>query len=202
MAETHPREPHTVKGRYRKDQEDVALAAHREGRLRTLVVRLPDFYGPYAENSLAHEIFKAALASKTANWLGPATTPHEFVFVPDAGRVIVDLAAREDAWGEAWNLAGPGEITGAEFIEKVYRAAGGPPRFRTVGRGMLTVAGWFSPFMRELPEMLYLQETPVLLDDSKLQRLLGPLRKTPYEEGIRETAEWTKKAARARPGGP
>jgi nucleoside-diphosphate-sugar epimerase len=38
--------------------------------------------------------------------------------------------------------------------------------------------------------MLYLQETPVILDDSKLQRLLGPLPKTSYDEGIRRTLEW------------
>ena len=190
VAETHPREPHTAKGRYRKEQEDIALEAHARGLLRTLVLRLPDFYGPHAENSLAHEVFKAALAGKTANWLGPVSTPHEFVFVPDAGRVIVDLASREEPWGEAWNFGGPGEITGAGFIQKVYRAAGREPKFRAVGRTMLKLAGWFSPFMRELPEMLYLQETPVILDDSKLQRLLGPLPRTSYDDGIRRTLEW------------
>ena len=38
--------------------------------------------------------------------------------------------------------------------------------------------------------MLYLQETPVLLDDSKLTAALGPLHKTSYDEGIRLTLEW------------
>jgi nucleoside-diphosphate-sugar epimerase len=55
---------------------------------------------------------------------------------------------------------------------------------------MLRMMGWFNPLMRELPEMLYLQETPVLLDDDKLRRKLGQVHKTGYDEGIRLTLEW------------
>jgi nucleoside-diphosphate-sugar epimerase len=57
---------------------------------------------------------------------------------------------------------------------------------------MLKILGWFNPLMRELPEMLYLQETPVLLDDTKLRAKLGAVHKTPYDEGIRQTLAWMK----------
>jgi nucleoside-diphosphate-sugar epimerase len=158
-----------------------------------MVVRLPDFYGPYADLSLANPIFRAALDGKTANWLGPVNSPHEFVFVPDVGAPIVDLAERADCYGESWNLAGAGEINGMDFITRVYRAAGRNPKYRSVGRGMLKMMGWFSPLYRELPEMLYLQETPVLLDDTKLQARIGPLRKTSYDDGIAQTLAWMRK---------
>jgi hypothetical protein len=36
---------------------------------------------------------------------------------------------------------------------------------------------------------MYLQETPVILDDSKLAAKLGGLHKTSYDEGIRLTVE-------------
>jgi hypothetical protein len=39
--------------------------------------------------------------------------------------------------------------------------------------------------MRELVEMQYLLTNPVLMDDSALRELLGEIRKTPYEEGLR-----------------
>ncbi|HTX37873.1 MAG TPA: NAD-dependent epimerase/dehydratase family protein, partial [Bryobacteraceae bacterium] len=81
VAETHSRQPDTRKGQYRKEQEDLVLEAHRQGRIAGLIVRLPDFYGPGADNSLANPIFRAALAGKTANWVGPVNAPHEFVFV-------------------------------------------------------------------------------------------------------------------------
>src|SRR5581483_7160300 len=105
VPETHPRHPVAKKGEMRKQQEDIALEAHGSEGLLTTVVRLPDFYGPYARQSLAHMIFEAALQDKTANWLGPASTPHEFIFVPDAPPVLVDLAASDENYGQAWNLA-------------------------------------------------------------------------------------------------
>jgi nucleoside-diphosphate-sugar epimerase len=190
VAETHSRAPVAVKGQLRKEQEDILMAAAARGQFKSLIVRLPDFYGPYADNSLANPIFRAALAGKTANWLGPVGPLHEFVFVPDAGPVIAELAARDDCYGEAWNFAGPGDISTLAFIQKVYQAAGREPKFRSAGRTMLRVLGWFNPLMRELPEMLYLEETPVLLDDEKLRRKLGEVHKTSYDEGIKLTLEW------------
>jgi len=196
VAETHPREPETRKGKFRKDQEDLVFEAHRQGRLQGMVVRLPDFYGPHTEQGLANLIFEAALARKTANWIGPVNTPHEFVYVPDAGPVIFDLASRSDCYGEAWNFGGPGQINTLDFITRVYRAAGLAPKYRTAGAGLLKIIGWFHPTFRELPEMLYLQETPVILDDTKVAQKLGALSKTSYDEGIRRTLDWmrTKKS--------
>jgi nucleoside-diphosphate-sugar epimerase len=190
VAETHPREPKTQKGKFRKEQEDAVLEAHQKGRLQGMVVRLPDFYGPHADLSLANPIFRAALDGKTANWLGPLNAPHEFVFVPDAGPALADLADCAECYGEAWNVAGAGEINAMDFITRVYRAAGRSPKYRSVGRGLLKIMGWFSPLYRELPEMLYLTETPVLLDDTKLRARFATLHKTSYDEGIRRTLEW------------
>ena len=190
VSETHPREPQTRKGSFRKEQEDAVLEAHRQKRLQTMVVRLPDFYGPHADLSLANPIFRAAIAGKTANWVGPVNAPHEFVFVPDAGPIAADLANCAECYGEAWNVGGAGEINALDFITRVYRAAGRSPKYRSVGRGFLKMLGWFSPLYRELPEMLYLAETPVLLDDSKLRAKFPSLHKTGYDEGIRKTLDW------------
>src|SRR5439155_18866801 len=91
VAEDHPREPETRKGRYRKQQEELVLDAHDSGRVRGLIVRLSDFYVPGADIGLANPIFRTALAGKTANWFGPVNPAHEFLFVPDADPVIVEL---------------------------------------------------------------------------------------------------------------
>jgi nucleoside-diphosphate-sugar epimerase len=200
VAETHPRLPDTRKGKYRKEQEDLVLDARKNGQLDGLVVRLPDFYGPGADIGLANPILRAALAGKTANLIGPVNTPHEFVYVPDTGPVIVKLADSADAYGDAWNFAGPGMINTMDFITRVYRAVGRAPKYRTFGRGMLKIMGWFSPLFRELPEMLYLQETPVLLDDSKLLRRFPDTVKTSYDEGIRKTLDWMRANPQPRSG--
>src|SRR5947209_3173410 len=92
IAETHPRVPGTRKGTFRREQEDLVLEARAKCGIDGLVVRLPDFYGPGAEQGFGNPIFHAALKGKTANWLGPINAPHEFIFVPDTGPVIVELA--------------------------------------------------------------------------------------------------------------
>lgn len=198
VAETHPREPDAIKGKYRKQQEDHVLEAHQAGKIQGLIVRLPDFYGPGATQALANLIFEGALANKTANWVGPVNTPHEFVYVPDTGPVIVELGSRDDCYGEAWNFGGPGAINTMDFITRVYRAVGLAPKYRTAGRGMLKVLGWFNPLMRELQEMIYLQETPVILDDSKLLAKLRAVHKTSYDDGIRQTIEYLRRNTTAR----
>jgi nucleoside-diphosphate-sugar epimerase len=135
-------------------------------------------------------VFTAALAGKTANWIGPVTAQHEFVYVPDVAPVLLALADLPECFGEAWNFGGPGPIAPVDFITRIYRAVGREPKYRSVGRTMLKILGWFNPDIREVREMIYLQETPVILDDSKLVAKLGAVRKTPYDEGILKTIEF------------
>lgn len=189
VAEDHPREPNTFKGRMRKEQEDLLLAADAAGKIHGTILRLPDFYGPDIEKSFLHGIFVAALRGGTANMIGPIDTPHEFIFVPDVGPILLDLADRPEAYGRWWHLGGPGTITQREFATKVFAAVGKTPSLRVVGKTGLRLIGLFNPLMRELVEMSYLHTTPVVLDDSAIQKLLGPVKKTSYDEGIRKTLE-------------
>ena len=145
--------------------------------------------GRAIEKSFLHDAFVAALQGRTANLIGPIDTPHEFVFVPDVGPVLLDLADRPEAYGRWWHLGGAGTITQRDFVTRVFTAVGRTPKFRVAGKTTLRLMGLFNPLMRELVEMSYLHTTPVVLDDSALQKLLGPVKKTSYEQGIRKTLE-------------
>lgn len=195
VTEQHPRNPQTFKGRMRREQEDRLLKAHAEGKIKGTILRLPDFYGPGVEKSFLHSLFQAAATGKTATMVGPIDTLHEFVYVPDVGPVVVDLAARPEAYGTWWNFAGAGTMSQRQIAEYVFRLAGRPPKLRVLGKTMLRVGGLFDPFVRELVEMHYLQTTPVLMDDTALHRLLGNLRKTSYEDGLKSTLEWYQRSA-------
>lgn len=185
VNENHPRAPHTFKGQMRKAQEDLLLKAHAGGKIQGTVLRLPDFYGPGVEASLLHLLFQAAARGGTADMIGPIDVPHEFVYVPDVGPVVLALAAKQEAYGRWWNLAGAGPITQREIADKAFALANRPPKIRVAGKTMLRLIGLFKPFMRELVEMHYLLTTPVLMDDTELRNLLGDLHKTSYEDGIR-----------------
>jgi len=196
VDETHPREPHTFKGRMRKQQEDLVLAAHAEGRIATTILRLPDFYGPGVANSYLADIFAAAATGRRAKVMGPIDVPHEFVFVPDVGPVVRALLEQEEAFGHSFNLAGAGTITVRQVAEEAFALNRAPPRLLVANRWMLRLAGLFDPMMRELVEMHYLMTDPVIFDDAALTRQIGPIAKTPYAQGIARCVAAAQKAAR------
>jgi nucleoside-diphosphate-sugar epimerase len=192
VTEDHPRNPVTFKGRMRKEQEDILFAAHTEGKIQATELRLPDFYGPGVDKSFLDGAFKAAANGGAANMIGPIDTPHEFVFVPDVGPVVLALAEKPEAYGRWWNFAGPGTTTQRQMAEMAFAVTGRKPKLRVAGKTGLRLIGLFNPMMREMVEMHYLQTTPVLMDDTALTKLLGGVKKTPYAEGVQLSEESAK----------
>ncbi len=195
VREDHPREPHTFKGKMRKEQEDILLAAHAKGDIAATILRLPDFYGPNVERSLVYDAFAAAVQGRRANLIGPIDTPHQFVFVPDIGPLALALAEEPRAYGRTWHFAGSGTITQREFVKRIFAQAGTDPKFLVANKTMLRVLGFFNPLMRELVEMHYLQTDPVIMDDSAIRELLPAVKATSYDDGIAQTPAAMKKSA-------
>ena len=187
MREDHPREPHTVKGQMRKEQEDVLLEADAAGSIRGAILRLPDFYGPNVERSLLHSAFQAAVNGKQAQLIGPIDTNHEFMFVLDVGAVVLAMVNEPRPFGRIWHFGGAGTITQREFVGRIFAAVNQKPRFIVANKLMLQALGLFDPFMRELVKMHYLWTTPTFLDDTALHQLLGTIHKTSYDRGIELT---------------
>jgi nucleoside-diphosphate-sugar epimerase len=200
ISENHPREPHTFKGRMRLAQENLVLAAHGQNGLSTLVLRLPDFYGPGIERSLLNGVFEGAANGKRAQVIGPVDVPHEFIYLPDIGPVVEKLTRTPQAYGRWWHLAGAGTITQRDVARQAYALAGREPKLLVAGKTLLRLLGLFNPLMRELVEMNYLMTEPVVLDDSALTELIGPIAKTSYEEGIRHAFDAAREAAASSAG--
>ena len=189
VTEDHPRNPHTFKGRMRKEQEDILFAAHARGNVQACELRLPDFYGPAVDKSFLWSAFVAAKKGGRAQLIGPIDTPHQFVFVPDIGPLVLRLLKTDGAWGHAWHFAGSGVTTQREVVQKIFAVAGRPPKMIVAGKTMLRLMGLFNPLMREMVEMHYLLTNPVLMDDTRLVNLLGSIQRTSYDEGIRLVLE-------------
>jgi nucleoside-diphosphate-sugar epimerase len=185
VSEGQPREPHTFKGRMRKEQEDRVLAAHEPDVFETVVLRLPDLYGPNMEKSFMSDAFVNAPLGKRASLVGPIDTRHEFAFIPDCAQVTVRVLDEPRAYGTFWNYAGPGTITARAFADEIYAQCGKKAQYLVANRMVLQLMGLFNPMMRELVEMHYLITDPVVMDDSRLRALLGDLPKTSYADGIR-----------------
>ena len=189
ISEDHPREPHTFKGQMRKKQEDLVIAAHSDGGMKTTILCAPDFYGGDSELSHTYRIFDAAIKGGNGDVIGPLDVPHEFVYVPDLADTLLKLSRNEQAYGKRWNLAGVGLITFREFAEKVFALKGRKPKLRSAGKFMLRLIGILNPIMREFVEMHYLMTEPLYVDDARLRALLPDAKKTSYDEGIKATLD-------------
>jgi nucleoside-diphosphate-sugar epimerase len=185
VREDHPREPNSVKGGRRKEQEDMLLEADRAGKIRGCVLRLPDFYGPGVEKSFLHGLFVAGATGTTGNLIGPIDAQHEFVFVPDVGPVVANLVDDPRAYGRVLHLGGAGATTERAIVQIVEQQTGRRVKTLVANATMLRMIGLFNPMMRELVEMHYLMTEPFVLDDSALAGLIGPIHKTSYEDGVR-----------------
>ncbi len=189
VPESQPHRPSTRKGRWRLDQEQAVLAANGP-EMRTLIMHLPDFYGPYADNSFANYFIREAVEGKAATFIGPLRAQREFIFVPDVAEPLLRLSQLDDAYGRCWNLGAVSTITGQTFSDLVYNALGTTPKPRSIPKIALTLLGLLNPFMREVSEMYYLYDSDFILDDSQLCTRLGTVHKTPYAEGIRRTVDF------------
>ncbi|MFB6469490.1 NAD-dependent epimerase/dehydratase family protein [Cytobacillus sp. Hz8] len=177
------KQPHTKKGKLRLQ----LLKEIEASGVSYLIAHFPDFYGPKAGNTLLQYTFEQVLKKKSGGFIGDLTIPREFIYVKDGAEALVDLAMHEGAYGETWNIPGAGTITGREIQQILSEYFGCDIRLSRIHKWMIQAIGLFQPFMREYVEMMYLNETPVILDGIKFETRIGQISKTPYELGIKET---------------
>jgi len=192
VTETTPKQPHTKKGKIRLRLEQMAFAAQEQG-VPVLLAHFPDFYGPNAGQTLLHVTLEAMNAMKTARFIGDLSVEREYIFTPDGAKAAVELALRPEAYGQIWNIPGHSTISGHELIGIMRSLTGYSGKVGTVGKGMIGFLGLFNRYMREFYEMMYLNEEPVVLSGAKYERLIGPLPRTSYEEGITKTLAFLEK---------
>ncbi len=183
----------TRKGKLRGQVADLVMEAHRSGTVRATIGRASDYFGPGGTNAIAGgDYFRAVLAGKKAMWLASLDQPHSMSYLPDFGRGLVTLGERDEALGQAWIIPADKPVTGREFGNMAFEEAGQPPKLGAHSALMVRIGGIFSPFIREVNEVVYEFDSPFVLDGSKFERAFGPFAPTPTREAIRETLAWFK----------
>lgn len=190
VSETTPKNPHTKKGNIRLQVEKMV----KESGVPALIAHFPDFYGPNAENTILHYTLQGVVKNKKASFVGNQKIAREFIFTPDGAKAIVNLALNENAYGQSWNIPGYGVVTGQEIVQTIRSITDYDKRVSTVTKNMIRFLGLFNPNMREVVEMFYLNEEPVVLSGEKYEKLMGPVPCTSYKEGLRQTIEYMKMA--------
>ncbi|MEK3913115.1 SDR family NAD(P)-dependent oxidoreductase [Paenibacillus sp. FSL H7-0331] len=187
VTEEHPKEPHTIKGKVRLDYERM-LFSNRWTKVKVMIVRLPDYYGPTAnEASYLGSTLEAIAAGKMAFFIGNMHVPREFVYLPDAAAMVTELSGKDFAYGQNWNIPGAGLISGQEIVRIAQTASGHVKPVIPLKKLGLSLIGMGVPVMKEIVEMLYLTEEPLTLSREKYNRFIGPITATAFQEGITST---------------
>ena len=121
--------PTTKKGAVRARMYLDLVEAHQAGRIRMVVARASDFFGPHVDGSAFGERFVSqVVAGRKVDILGDPDARHSVTFVRRPRRC--DGPAREQAqesWGRAWHVPNAPAVTQRELVELAARAAGTRP---------------------------------------------------------------------------
>ena len=185
LSEASPQHPVTRKGAIRVQMEEALARAAGQG-LRVLIVRCGDFFGPRpGANWLSQGLVKPGRPLSAVSYPGPLSVAHCWAYLPDVAETMVRLAELPDLGGfEAFHMRGQ-TLTGAALVAALEAVAG---RRLAVSRLPWFAIRALAPFhetMREMLEMRYLWETPVLLDNTRLAARLGEEPHTPIEDALR-----------------
>lgn len=190
MTEDMPYEAHTRKGQVRAKMAEELLAAHKSGKVRAVLARASDFFGPRVLlSAMGDRVFPAALAGKAVQVLGKPDMPHTYTYMPDIGKALVILAERDEALGQAWHIPNAKTVSTRQFIEMIYSEIGKQSKIQVAPKLILRIMGLFNGNMREVLEMLYQFEQPFIVDHRKFEQAFGN-HATPLSEAIRQTVAW------------
>lgn len=181
VSESSPRAGGPPWVRLRREAEDLLREAG------AAIIHLPDFFGPHVHTSTLQMPLRDAVAGKAMNWVGGPDVARDYVFVPDAMRLVADLVAREEAYGRDWVVPGTGPITGAEVARLAGEILGRSVKLRAAPPWLLRVLGLFDRNLRGFLQLVPTYAAPIRFDGARLEALLGPRPRTAYPEALRET---------------
>jgi nucleoside-diphosphate-sugar epimerase len=193
LSEDSPQHPVTRKGAIRVEMERRLLAASNNGA-RVLIVRAGDFFGPKAGNNWFSEgLIKPGKSVRTVSNPGRKGVGHQWSYLPDVARTMVELLARRDSLKSfaTFHMAGHWDADGSQMVESsqrvVVRRTGRAPRGSAFPWWLLSLASPFVTTFREMREMRYLWRTPISMDNSRLIAVLGKEPHTPLDEAVEAT---------------
>ena len=185
IDEDHPRRPTASLARLRKEQEDILCDAG------ACVAMLPDFFGPGVRprHSMINDAWAATRRGRRAAWFGNPDAERDFLYVPDVGPILVELAMRRQGAGQRVNVPGSGHATPRALIEMAAERVGTRPRIQRIGPALAWLAGLLVPDVRALRPLLPLYERAAWMSGERLEAMIGSTGRTSYEDALMPTLE-------------
>ncbi len=190
LREDSPQHPATRKGTIRVELER-RLETAAAGGVRTLVLRLGDFFGPRPGNNwFSQGLVKPRQPLRSITYPGAHGVGHEWAYLPDAGETFALLAEREGDLEPfaRFHFTGHWDPDGTAMTAAIRSAAGQPDlKVKKLPWWLFKLAAPFNQTVRELGEMRPLWQTPIRLDNAKLLAFLGREPHTPLDQAVATT---------------
>lgn len=183
--EETPRHPPSRKGAARKRAVEIVMNAHRAGRVRAVVGRAADFYGPGAVNSPFYISFlENILRGRPPQVVMPEGPLHTYAYTGDIGRALVALALDDVAFGEEFHLPVGPPMRVSDMAALFNAELGTDLAPRHIPDLALRGLALFTPLLREVREMRYQYRTDYILCDRKFRDRFPDFAPTPYRDGV------------------
>ncbi|MCW5830852.1 MAG: NAD-dependent epimerase/dehydratase family protein [Labilithrix sp.] len=191
QTEATPFQPHGAKGRVRAEIATLLLDAMAKGRVRGLICRAPEFYGPGRTQSITNSMILENLrAGRPAQIMLRDDTLRSLIFTPDASRAMALLGNTADAYGQTWHLpCDDDRLTARQFIALAADTLGVPARFVVRKRWQLALAALVSRRARDASELLPRYAVDNLFVSDKFKARFPEFRVTTFEQGLTAFAE-------------
>jgi len=174
LTEDLPLTATTRKGAVRAAMFRELEAAHTSGRLRMVVGRASDFFGPGVDASaVGNRFFDPLVKGKAVGVVGDPDCRHTYTYVADFGEALVRLSQDEGGWGRAWHVSNAPTVTTREFANLAAEVAGTKAKLKSVTPWMLRIAGLFQPAAKEVIEMIYEFDRDFVVDNSAYAARFG-----------------------------
>jgi nucleoside-diphosphate-sugar epimerase len=194
--ENTSKQPTSVKGQARKVTEQILLDAMAAGKVKAVIGRSADFYGPGAVNTLFYSTFLTRMATgKAPQWLGSVTAKHTYSYSLDNGRALVELALDDSCYGQTWHLPVGQPIDVAKVLEMFNKEFNAQYKLAVIPRFMNIILSAFIGQLRELKEMAYQFDDEYVMSDAKFRQHFPAFQTTSYEQGIKEMVAAYKESA-------
>jgi len=188
MTEESPINPPSEKGKVRRQIADMMMSEIKNGKLKGLIARSADFYGPHNAKSMLQEtVFKNLKKGKRPNWMIDADKLHSFTYTPDAAKAVAVLGNTPDTWNQVWHMPTSAEkLTAGQIIDLFNKEMGTSKKVQVLPVWMLKLLGIFIPILREMPEMMYQNDRDYFFDSSKFNNRFS-FTPTSYAQGVKQT---------------
>lgn len=187
LDESTPQNPTTVKGKLRAGVERALARATQTSELRATVIRAGDFFG-HGSGSMFDRVTVSKIRKGIFTRSGPIDVTTPWAYLPDLAQTFVRVAEcrRQLAPYEVLHFAGHA-INGHDWLRALHPLAtanGWVTHWETLKTAALPwpvmrAMALFSPELASVVEMRYLQNTPHILDNTRLCKFIGTEPRTP-----------------------